>query len=63
MKVKKDLSDVQHYPPRRADRGQTLDWAEIIASLGPKPGKLHMASLLGSVDRLISQVGVCGYFG
>lgn len=33
---KRDSSDVQHYPPRRTGRSQTLYWDEIIASSGRK---------------------------
>lgn len=33
--IEKILSDVQHRPPRRAGRSQTLNQDEIITSSGP----------------------------
>ena len=57
----KILSDVQHHPPRRAGRSQTLDGDEIIASSGHEASaSVRRASLWGGADRLISQDGVCG---
>lgn len=59
--IEKVLSDVQHRPPRRAGRSQTLDQDEIITSSGSrKTRRANAASLWGGVDRLISQDGVCG---